>query len=282
MIPLYLEFQAFGPYPQKEFIDFTRFGSEKLFLIRGETGAGKTVILDAITYALYGRSSGAGRGDLVSMRCQQASDKDLTYTSFVFQSNQKEYRFERSLHRRKKRNGTIEYDPRQDAFVRNDVGEWVPIFANPRKSDVDGEAVRVIGLQYDQFRQVVILPQGQFERLLVANSEDKEAILSSLFGTSRWNDAVELLGEKAREKQRQAEQQGSLCQTLLKAFECDDLQDLLDLQEKNDTKIKKNALILTSLRETQQSLLMELNAALTLEQDFLRLDAAEQALCDLK
>lgn len=281
MIPLYLEFQAFGPYPRKECIDFTCFGDQHLFLIRGETGAGKTVILDAITYALYGRSSGAGRGDLVSMRCQQAEDKDVTYTSFVFSVDRREYKFERSLYRRKKRNGTIEFDPRQDAFVRSIDGEWIPIFENPRKSDVDTEAVRVIGLQYDQFRQVVILPQGQFERLLVANSEDKEAILSSLFGTSLWGDAAELLGERAREKQRLAEQQGALCRSLLELNSCENQDDLLGLLEQIKTECQSNALILGSLRESQKLMQSEISAASALEQEFLRLDRARAALAEL-
>ena len=72
MIPVLLRLQAFGPYPRAEEIDFTKLIPSGLFLIRGETGAGKTAILDAITYALYGRSSGGGRGDLFSMRCLSA------------------------------------------------------------------------------------------------------------------------------------------------------------------------------------------------------------------
>lgn len=278
MIPLYLEFQAFGPYPNKEVIDFSRFGSDRLFLIRGETGAGKTVILDAITYALYGRSSGAGRGDLGSMRCQHANEKDTTYTSFTFRTNHREYRFERSLYRRKKRSGTIEYDPRQDVFVRNDAGEWVPVFANPRKSDVDAEAVRAIGLQYDQFRQVVILPQGQFERLLVANSEDKEAILSSLFGTAAWGEAAERLGENAREKQRFAEQQGVLCRTLLESRSCADEQELAALFNQTSADWKQNALVLETLQQTLLELQEELASAVALEQDFLRFEKAQETV----
>ena len=282
MIPLYLEFQAFGPYPAKETIDFTRFGTERLFLIRGETGAGKTVILDAITYALYGKSSGAGRGDLVSMRCQHADPNDQTYTSFVFSANHRIYRFERSLYCRKKRSGAIEFDPRQDAFIQNDAGEWVPIFANPRKSDIDSEAVRVIGLEYDQFRQVIILPQGQFERLLVANSEDKEEILSSLFGTGLWGEAADLLGEKAREKQRIAEQQGILCRSLLESRGCSDLEALFELQEKTNAELKQNILVRETLQENLQTLQSELSAAVVLEQDYIRLENAQKTLETLR
>lgn len=278
MIPLYLEFQAFGPYPCKESIDFSAFGAHSLFLIRGETGAGKTVILDAITYALYGRSSGAGRGDLTAMRCQQASDSDTTYTTFTFQAGSKEYRFTRSLYRRKKRNGTVEYEPRQDAFAKNAAGEWTPIFPNPRRSDVDNEAARLTGLQYEQFRQVVILPQGQFERLLVANSEEKEEILSSLFGTSHWGEATERVAEQARALQKQAEQQGILCRSLLESRDCESLDALCALREQTEIAFRKNELLLASLREEQKTLQAELSAGAALERDFERLDEARSGL----
>ena len=278
MIPLYLEFQAFGPYPHLETIDFSAFGAHSLFLIRGETGAGKTVILDAITYALYGRSSGAGRGDLTAMRCQQACESDSTYTTFVFQAGSKEYRFTRSLYRRRKRSGGVEYEPRQDAFVKNAAGEWTPLFTNPRRSDIDGEAVRLTGLQYEQFRQVVILPQGQFERLLVANSEEKEEILSSLFGTSRWGEAADRVAEQAWALQKQAEQQGILCRSLLQSHNCDDPDALSALMEQAETALRKNELLLTSLRESQKALQAELSESSAVERDFHRLDEARAGL----
>ncbi len=87
MKPVNLVFQAFGPYLGRQSIDFEALGRAGLFLIRGETGAGKTVILDAITFALYGRSSGGARGELSAMRCQFAAEDTPTEILFEFDTN---------------------------------------------------------------------------------------------------------------------------------------------------------------------------------------------------
>lgn len=223
MIPIRLEFQAFGPYPDRQEINFAALRRTGLFLIRGDTGSGKTVILDAITYALYGRSSGGARGDLTAMRCQQAAEQTRTQIIFEWQTaTGLQVRFTRALHPRKKRNGQIEYCPQQDALFRNAAGDWEPYFENPHQRDVEQLAAELTGLQYDQFRQVVILPQGQFERLLVATSEEKEKLLTSLFGAAEWGKAAVLLSDQANQLQRETEQLAQKQQAILNEHDCAD------------------------------------------------------------
>ena len=97
MKPVSLRFRCFGPYLDEQSIDFAALGSGGLFLICGETGAGKTAILDAMCYALYGRSSGGLRGDLEVMRCKLAGREDETLVEYTFDVGAERWRFVRSL-----------------------------------------------------------------------------------------------------------------------------------------------------------------------------------------
>lgn len=101
MRPIKIEFQAFGPYADYEVIDFTKVASNGLFLICGKTGTGKTTILDAITFALYGMSSGNGRNDFEAMRCTSADDSKGTFVRFEFENGGTYYLFERRSEKKK-------------------------------------------------------------------------------------------------------------------------------------------------------------------------------------
>ena len=123
MKPVSIRFKCFGPYLQEQYIDFTQLEKSGLFLICGETGSGKTTILDAISYALYGRSSGALRGDLSVMRCKLAQPKDETLVEFIFDSGGHRYRFTRSL-----KYGRKNLNDSHDC-ARLEDGVFVPIFS---------------------------------------------------------------------------------------------------------------------------------------------------------
>lgn len=229
MRPMRLEFSAFGPFVERQEIDFTAFEGMGVFLIHGETGAGKTVILDAMTYALYGKSSGGVRGDITSMRCQFADAAQPTEVVFEFELQHKRYRFTRGLKIRKKRDGGLEYLPQQDVFYYDDGVGYVPFFENTRIRDVEEKAQELLGLGYEQFIQVVILPQGKFERLLLAKSEEKEKILVSLFHAERWQKAAELLCGQVNEQKRLLEQKQVAVQQGLAQFDCTDLGMLAEM-----------------------------------------------------
>ena len=196
MKPVSLRFQCFGPYVQEQFIDFRELEKNGLFLICGETGAGKTTILDAICYALYGRSSGGLRGDISVMRCKLARQDEETRVEYVFDCGGERYQFTRSL-----KYGRKNLNDSHNCLIWKD-DRFVPIFENPKATNVNKKAEELIGLTYEQFRQVIILPQGQFEKLLVSNSEEKEKILVSLFHADRWQQIAEEIYRRASERDK--------------------------------------------------------------------------------
>ena len=136
MRPEILKLQAFGPYVKQQCINFHVFDEQHLFLIQGETGSGKTMLLDAMTYALYGKSSGSQREDLYSMRSRFAEVQDATVVDFQFQLHQRTYRFVRTITMRKKRNQELTPQMQIDAGEIVD-GEFVPFFENPKLKNVE-------------------------------------------------------------------------------------------------------------------------------------------------
>ncbi len=200
MKPLYLEIQAFGPYVEKQTVDFEKLGEKGIFLIKGNTGSGKTTIFDAMTFALYGGATGDnsstrnGRNDLEEWRCTQADEKTDTVVSFTFSVREHRYRFTRSLTQKR-----VNLSPKFEAGEIDDEGNIIPFFDNPRKDDLTHKAEELIGLTKEQFRQVVLLPQGQFERFLTASSKDKEDILQKIFGSEQWTNYAQAFFNEAND-----------------------------------------------------------------------------------
>lgn len=189
MRPLLLELEAFGPYVERQRIDFTEFTRNGIFLIKGNTGSGKTTIFDAITFALYGGSSGdgdssraVGRNDFAQWRCRQAPENATTLVRFEFEEKGRKYVFERRLERKR-----INLSEKLLAGFYDGNDNLVPFFENPRKDDLKRKAQELTGLTKDQFRQVVLLPQGQFESFIVAGSDEKTKILEKIFGMEDWD-----------------------------------------------------------------------------------------------
>ncbi|MBR1470437.1 MAG: SMC family ATPase [Lachnospiraceae bacterium] len=195
MRPIKVEFQAFGPYVDHQVVDFETIAKKGLFLICGDTGSGKTTILDAITFALFGRSSGSGRDNFEAMRCNQAPFEEDTFVAFEFENGGKYYRFGRKLKRNRKK-----LEPSYHCEWKEADGEWQVFFENAKKDEMTKKAVELIGLDYEQFRQVIVLPQGQFEKFLVSDSNEKEKILSNIFGEERWKEIAERLYNEADQR----------------------------------------------------------------------------------
>ena len=197
MKPISVRFRCFGPYINEQVIRFDQLAEYGLFLICGETGSGKTTILDAMCCALYGSCSGNIRGELDAMRCKQADPGDPTEVEFVFESNGSRYRFGRKLTLRKSRKADTAVSFNEDFICQRETeGGWMPLLDNCKKKSMNAKAAELIGLDLEQFRQVIILPQGKFETLLTSKSEEKESILSSLFHTERWKTAVERMADE--------------------------------------------------------------------------------------
>ncbi len=233
MIPLYLSFEAFGPYVKKQEMDFSRLAGAGLFLIYGETGSGKTSILDAMCYALFGQSSGGSRGDLASMRSDFAPEDAPMSVEFVFEAGGKKYKFTRGVEIRMKRSGGREARLSQNAFFEDDEGNFAPFFENPKLKNVRSKAEEILGLSYEQFRQVIVLPQGQFESLLVADSAAKEQILSTLFHADDWDVVTGRLCEMAAEMKRENDKAEARIENMLSQFDCADEEGFSALIEEN-------------------------------------------------
>ena len=188
MKPIYLEMQAFGPYAEKQTVDFEQLSEKGIFLIKGKTGSGKTTIFDAMTFALYGGSSGdadkskTGRNDFEEWRCNQSPREMDTYVYFEFSSRGHSYYFKRILEPKR-----VNLATRYEAGEIDDDGNHLPFFNNPKEKDLKEKAEELIGLTKEQFRQVVLLPQGQFEKFLTASSDEKEKILNKIFDTYKWD-----------------------------------------------------------------------------------------------
>ncbi len=183
MTPIRLKMQAFGPYQGAVEIAFSGLRG-KLFLITGSTGGGKTTILDAICFALFCRATG-GRRTWQDMRNLSAGEDVPTVVDFEFSLGEEQYRFQRSWRWHKVRgSGRMEMRDEHQCSRRN--GEQWELLASGAESRVREYAQRLLGLTCEQFSQVIVLPQGEFRKLLLSNSTEKSKIFQTLFQTEKW------------------------------------------------------------------------------------------------
>ena len=198
MRPLCLSFAAFGPYEKETVLDFSALQGRSFFLIHGVTGAGKTTILDAICFALYGDASGEGRSSGM-LRSKQADADVLTWVRLDFSLGKKCYRVYRSPEqlRAKKRGSGLTASPAQAVLSALENGCEGKLLAEGY-SHVTEYMEALLGFKSSQFRQVVLLPQGEFRRLLLANSAERQEIMEVLFKTELYRKIEEGLKLKAR------------------------------------------------------------------------------------
>ena len=213
MKPVSVAFQCFGPYMHQQFIDFSELEKNGLFLISGETGAGKTTILDAICYALYCESSGGQRGDMENMRCKLADKTDETLVEFIFDSMGARYKFSRSLKYKTKNLHSYHncYIWKEDVWEVLDTG----------MKQVSARAERILGLTSSQFRQVIILPQGKFEEFLVSDSKKKEEILVTLFNVQQWSRITEEISRRVNRRAGELDREKAAISEGLRRYGCD-------------------------------------------------------------
>lgn len=179
MKPVYLEMQAFGSYAQKTALDMAKLGESGLYLISGDTGAGKTTLFDAITYALYGRASGDARGDGRVLRADTAAEDVETYVLLRFSHGGKVYEVRRNMeYRRPARRGGGTTLERDNAVLRFPDGAAIE---GARR--VDAAVTELIGIGYEHFSKIMMIAQGEFNRLLMADTQDREPILRAIFDT---------------------------------------------------------------------------------------------------
>lgn len=203
MKPLQLKMTAFGPYKNEETVDFRELKNNRLFVISGQTGAGKTTIFDAICFALYGSSSGSDRDQTKMLRSDFANDDTHTAVEFLFEIRQRTYRVLRQLSHVKQGRKTATGEKYELYEVLAD-GTEIAVVERQRVSDINPKLEEIIGLTYDQFSQIVMLPQGEFRKLLTSQSDNKEAILRKIFKTDRYGKMAKRLEEKKQAAEQRA------------------------------------------------------------------------------
>lgn len=191
MRPHKLTISAFGPYAGKVEIDFDKFGTEGLFLITGDTGAGKTTIFDALTYALFGEASGNGRDDSM-FRSTYAEDSVPTYVELLFEYAGVQYRVKRlPAQMRTKSRGTGLTRQKPEAQLQ--VGDEAPV---TEIKVVNARLTEILGLDYKQYTQIAMIAQGKFRELLLAETKDRAGIFRSIFRTAGYLELQKLLSEE--------------------------------------------------------------------------------------
>ncbi len=209
MRPLKLVMSAFGPYATQTVIDFSKLGEQGLYLITGDTGAGKTVIFDAVSYALYGQTSGGVR-DANMLRSQYADTDTPTFVELEFSFHGKCYRVKRNPeYRRPAKRGSGMTKEKAGAELYYPDGR-VPV---TRMSDVDKSIVELLGLNHKQFTQITMIAQGQFRKFLDTNTDERSKIFRDLFHTYFFQQLQDKLKQDAAakrnefiEQQRRSEQ----------------------------------------------------------------------------
>lgn len=200
MRPLHLTLSAFGPYAGQVEIPLEQLGERGLYLITGDTGAGKTTIFDAITYALYGEPSGDNR-DASMFRSKYAQPDTPTWVELVFSYGGKRYTVRRSpeYERPAKRGGGTTLQ-RAEAELHLPDGRLVT-----KTREVTGEIVNIIGLDRSQFAQIAMIAQGDFLKLLLADTRSRQEIFRKLFPTRGYMVFQEKVKSESGALQRQCE-----------------------------------------------------------------------------
>ncbi|MGR5207632.1 AAA family ATPase [Vibrio sp. PNB23_22_6] len=195
MKPIKLTMQAFGPFAQAETIEFDKLGTNPLFLINGPTGSGKTSILDAICFALYGETTGNERQG-IQMRCDMAAPTLLTEVTLEFSLHGKSYRVIRSPEQEAPKARGEGMTVRKHTAALYEITDEEKLITS-KTTQVKTEVTNIIGLNETQFRQVMVLPQGKFRELLLATSKEREEIFGQLFQTDIYKKIEYALKDKA-------------------------------------------------------------------------------------
>lgn len=288
MLPKKIIMENFGPFLHEE-VDFEEMSEAPLFLISGKTGAGKTTIFDAITFALYGDASGGVRSSN-EIRSSFAEPTEETRIQFLFEHQGRNYSIERwPKQTLAKKNGKGETTKNQKVqlSIFDDTGQEAEAYT---KVDAVNEVIyQILHLQKDQFRQIVMLPQGEFRTFLNANSTEKETVLRSLFGTNFYRNFTERLKFQKIELEKSvgdlttridqlfqqvAAEKGATYEESLKLARSYLMSEKQTLQTSQAELLKKQAV--------QKELQQQLQQAQELAERILQVQATQQQLQQLK
>ena len=217
MRPLKLVMSAFGPYAGRTELDLEQLGTGGLYLITGDTGAGKTTIFDAITFALYGEASGSSR-ETDMFRSKYADPDTPTEVELVFAYAGKEYTVKRSPeYRRPKKRGEGFTLAKADAQLSYPDGRVIS-----KQKDVNRAVIDIMGIDRDQFTQIAMIAQGDFLKLLLASTEDRKKIFRRLFHTQPFQQLQDRLREMSLELKREHDEVSASLRQYIGGILCDE------------------------------------------------------------
>ena len=258
MKPIKLIMSAFGPYAEKTEIDFEKLGKDGIYLITGDTGAGKTTIFDAITFALYGEASGLVR-EAGMFRSKYAGKKVPTYVELIFSYQEKQYRVKRNPeYMRPKTRGegvTIE---------KADAELYYPDNRQPvtKAKEVTKAVTELMGMDYRQFTQIAMIAQGDFQRLLLASTQERGEIFRRIFHTDFYQDVQSALREAVKARWKEYDEMRRSIAQHLNGILCEE-GEIKDLDEMKligfEGKLVESLRILPILLEQEKKHLDELD-----------------------
>ena len=217
MRPLQLKMSAFGPYAGEMPVDFEKLGRSGLYLITGDTGAGKTTIFDAICFALFGEPSGDAR-DAGMLRSKYADPKTPTEVELTFEYAGKVYRVKRNpTYERAKVHGEGTTSENANAELTYPDGRVVT-----KLREVNAAVIDILGIDRAQFRQIAMIAQGDFRKLLDASTDDRKAIFRKIFGTERFSVLQDRLRTESGALGREYEQMTAGIRQYMGGIVCDE------------------------------------------------------------
>ena len=288
MRPLLLTLSGFGPFSEVTTVDFQTVTDSPLFGIYGPTGSGKTTILDAVAFALFGESSGEERtGE--GMRSHFVGADVETYVELLFETGGRRYFLRRSPRQevyRKRGEGTREQKPEAYLFDATELSPEEVSFpsnagatlAEKKVTDVSAQIEEIVGFKAAQFRQVVLLPQGRFRELLTADSRDRSDILRRLFGTAVYEQFADRLSRRSSESRRAGELLNERYRTLLEGAGVEDgaeLRELIKTERKELIRLQAQRKEAEAMREAASR---ELDSARNRAQAFREFEEAKEAV----
>lgn len=288
-----LSLKAFGPYWEQQTINFNELGAESIFLITGPTGAGKTSIFDAICYALYGRASGSDR-DQDSLRSHFATMDDQCEVQFHFALNQKEYIVTRSPKQYKKKERGDGYTDDPPKAILCEVKDGKEVLLYSRIKEVNETLENKLGFDYEQFRKMILIPQGEFRKLISENSKEREAILQNIFHTYFYErmtdqlkteaqtlkDKITFIGQAIQQELSKIEWAGTATE------EADTVPIILEKLKNEITETKKIEAVENTQKGKQQQAVQQMQQIVqdgkTLEEKYTRKEKLEHEQKDLQ
>lgn len=255
MRPIKLTMSAFGPYAGETTVDFEKLGQSGLYLITGDTGAGKTTIFDAIVYALYGETSSKERTPNM-LRSKYADAGTPTFVELLFRCGDKEFRVKRNPeYLRPKKSGTGFTKATADCELELPNQSVIS-----KRSEIDDKIRAIIGLDSRQFMQIAMIAQGDFKKLLLASTDDRKKIFRQIFKTENYENLQQKLKNEYIQSKRKLDDAGKSIQQYIAGILCVDDSDeylLIDKAKRHELSIAESVETLERINKADESSLKE-------------------------